>query len=308
MLIRRPRFKLKKPVFLYHLLYKEGLTKVDVAKALPYRVSKLINKNLTIKKTDVILNHKMVLDKNDSLNLAWNRIYDPFETEVMLSLVRPMDVIVDIGAHIGYYTLLFSKITGKGGKVIAFEPGQSSFMILKENVRINNYTDRVVTVNKAVSSEDNREINLYLNNNNPGMNRIFKSEKYGKRTDSIEKIGTISLDSYFNGNASEKIDFVKLDIEGSEYGAIKGMEQTLKNNKNIKIITEFHPVSIREFGVEPTEFLELLDSFGFNIWSLDKITKNKKKIIINDTIQIDELITNSDKYTTNLLCLRQGFS
>jgi hypothetical protein len=82
----------------------------------------------------------------------------------------------------------------------------------------------------------------------------------------------------------------------------------LENNKNIKIITEFHPTSIREFGVEPIEFLELLDSFGFDIWSLDKITKNKKKIIINDKIQVDELIKNSDKYTTNLLCERQGFS
>ncbi len=308
MLFRSPRFKIKKPVFFYYLMSKEGLTKTDVAKALPYRVSKLINKSLAIKKTDVILNHKLVLDKNDSLNLAWNRIYDPFETKVMLSLVRPKDVIVDIGAHIGYYTLLFSKITGKSGKVFAFEPGQSIFMILKENVRINNYTDRVVTVNKAVSSENNREINLYLNNSNPGMNRIFKSEKYGKITDPIEKIGTISVDGYFSRNPVQKIDFVKLDIEGSEYGAIKGMQQTLKNNESIKIITEFHPTSIREFGVEPIEFLELLDSFGFEIWSLDKITKSKKKIIINDKIQLDELIKNSDKYTTNLLCLRPGCS
>ena len=181
-------------------------------------------------------------------------------------------------------------------------------MILKENVRINNYTDRVETVNKAVSSEDNKEINLYLNNTNPGMNRIFKSEKYGKRNDPIEKIGTISLDSYFGLNPVQKIDFIKLDIEGSEYGAIKGMQQTLKNNKGIKIITEFHPTSIREFGMEPIEFLELLDSFGFDVWSLDKLTKNKKKIIINDKIQLNELITSSDKYTTNLLCLRQGFS
>ena len=250
----------------------------------------------------------MVLDENDSLNLAWNRIYDPFETKVMLSLVRPKDVIVDIGANIGYYTLIFSKITGKGGKVFAFEPGRSNFMILKENLRINNYIDRVVTVNKAVTSEDNREINLYLNNTNHGMNRIFKSEKYGKGTDSIEKIGTITLDSYFSHNQIQKVDFVKLDIEGSEYGAIKGMQQTLKNNESIKIITEFHPTSIREFGVDPIEFLELLDSFGFDVWSLDKITKSKKKIIINDKILIDELIKNSDKYTTNLLCLRQGLS
>lgn len=308
MLFRSPRFKLKKPVFFYYLMYKEGLTKIDVAKALPYRISKLINKNVAIKKTNVILNHKMVLDENDSLNLAWNRIYDPFETRVMLSLLRPRDVIVDIGANIGYYTLIFSKITGKEGKVFAFEPGQSNFMILQENVRINNYTDRVVTVNKAVSSEDNREINLYLNDTNHGMNRIFKSEKYGKKTDSIEKIGTISLDDYFSRNPIQKIDFVKLDIEGSEYGAIKGMQQTLKNNESIKIITEFHPTSIREFGVEPIEFLELLDSFGFDVWSLDKITKSKKRIIINDKIQLDELIKNSDKYTTNLLCLRQGFS
>jgi hypothetical protein len=55
-------------------MYKEGLTKVDFAKAIPYIVSKLINMTLLPKKTDVILIHKKVWDENDSLNLAWNRI------------------------------------------------------------------------------------------------------------------------------------------------------------------------------------------------------------------------------------------
>ncbi len=285
-------------------MYRQGLTNTDFAKALPYRMLKMLDKKFSLKKTDVIFNHKMILDKPDSLNLAWNRVYEPFETMIMSTLIKPNDIVVDVGANIGYYTLIFSRLTGKYGRVFAFEPSQSNFKILNENIHINKYSDRVVTINRAVSDRDDDEVNLYLNDENHGMNRIFLSEKYSDKKYRIERIKTIRLDSFFEKIQSHKIDFVKLDIEGSEYGAINGLQKVIESNKDIKLITEFHPTSIVEYGVEPIQFLELLYSFDFNVWSLDRVSRGKKKIEINNKKEIDDLVKAANKHTTNLLCSR----
>lgn len=155
-------------------MYRQGLTTADFTKALPYRISKMLIKKISLKRTDVILNHKIILDERDSLNLAWNRVYEPYETNVISSIIKPNDIIVDVGANIGYYTLIFSKLTGKGGKVFAFELSNSNFKILNENIRINKYSDMVVTINKTVSYEE-EQVNMSLNDENHGRKRIFKS-------------------------------------------------------------------------------------------------------------------------------------
>lgn len=169
---------LRKPVIVYHLMYRKGLTNLDFVKALPYRTLKSLLKNLQLKKTDVIFKHKMLLDEKDSLNLAWNRIYEPFETKVVTSIVKTNDILLDIGANIGYYTLIFSKLTGKNGRVFAFEPAKHNFDLLNNNVNLNKYSDRVTTINKAVTDRHDEEITLFLNEDNSGMNRIFESKKY----------------------------------------------------------------------------------------------------------------------------------
>ena len=187
--------------------------------------------------------------------------------------------------------------------MFAFEPSNSNFKILNENIRINKYSDMVVTINKAVSNKE-EQVTLYLNDENHGMNRIFKSNAYTPKINHMERIETIRLDSFFDKVPSLKVDFVKLDIEGSEYGAIKGMQKIVDNNKKLTLMTEFHPASITEYGIEPRQFLELLYSFGFNIWSLDKTTKNKKRIALSSKNEVDDLIKLADKQTTNLLCSR----
>lgn len=286
-------------------MYRQGLTNRDFVKALPYRFLKLMNKNMRVNKTDVVFNHKMYLDEPDSLNLAWYRIYEPFETNLMISLIKPGGVIVDLGANIGYYTLIFSKYVGKDGKVFAFEPSSSNFDILNNNVKMNGYTKIVTAEKKAVSNKDDEEITLYLNDNNHGMNRIYRTKWFFDKKDKQEKVKTIKLDTYFKKyNIHHKIDFIKMDLEGSEYGALTGMETIARNslNKNLKLIVEFHPKTVIEYGKEPRQVIELLYSYGFNIWSLDIVRKKREKILLTNQHDLDQLIEKADKYTTNLLC------
>ncbi len=299
---------IKKPSFLYPLMFRQGLTNIDFIKSLPYRILKITNKDRKVHKTSVIFNHEMYLDNKDSLNLAWYRIYDPFETHLMTSLIKPGDVVADLGANIGYYTLIFSKLVGNNGKIFAFEPGSSNFNILIKNIKINGYSKIVVTEKKAISNIDDKEIILYLDDDNHGMNRIYKANDLVNEKYKQEVVKTIRLDTYFENNYDcQKIDFIKMDLEGSEYGALTGMQNISRNplNKNLKMLVEFHPTSIIEYGKEPKQVLELLYSYNFDIWDLDKIKKNKTKISLNNESILNEFIRKADKYTTNLLCEKQ---
>jgi len=237
--------------------------------------------------------HKMFLDSKDSLNLFINGIYEKFETELIKKEIKQDDIILDIGANIGYYTLMFAKLVGENGKVFAFEPDPTNFALLKKNVEINGYKN-VVLINKAVSNKTGK-LRLFLCENNKGDHRIYDS-KDGRKFIEIE---SVKLDDYFK-NQNDKINFIKMDIQGAEYGAVKGMCGLLNKNKNVKIISEFWPIGLKRSGVEPIEFLKLLVEHGFKISEVNEV---KDKIIPIDTPNslLKEYTIKKENFT-NLLC------
>ncbi len=85
--------------------------------------------------------HKLFLDKLDTLELATREIYEPLETQLLLKRLKPGQTFVDIGANIGYYTLLAARQVGPAGRVYAFEPDEENFKLLQKNTEINGYSN-----------------------------------------------------------------------------------------------------------------------------------------------------------------------
>lgn len=240
--------------------------------------------------------HKMFLDPRDSLNLSIDGIYEEYETELVKKEIKRGDVILDLGANIGYYTLIFAKLVGESGKVFAFEPDPDNFALLKKNVENNGYQN-VVLINKAISDKTGK-LKLYINKeDNKGDHRIHD---WHDGRESIE-IESIKLDDYFK-NYNGKIDFIKMDIQGAEFEAVQGMFHLLNNNQNVKILSEFWPVGLKRSGVEPLLYLELLLQKGFKIYELNK---SLKKLIPVDTNNILKTYTIEKGNYTNLLCEKE---
>jgi len=238
---------------------------------------------------------KMFLDDLDSMCLSINRVYEEFETKVVKKIIKKGDVVVDLGAMIGYYTLIFAKLVGNEGKVHAFEPEPTNFEILKKNVEINGYKN-VILVRKAVSSKTGME-KLFISKWNKGGNTMLDLKDF----DQSIKIDSIRLDDYLTDFAG-KIDFIKIDIEGFEIEAIKGMSSVLQKMKNIKIMTEVNPYRIHAFGKEPKEYLQCLERLGFILYHLDQ---KKKKVIKMDLHELLKLCKPVKGYVINLLCLKE---
>src|SRR3989344_1198701 len=158
---------------------------------------------------------RIITDKLDSLSLSVFGVYEKTLVSTIKTYIKKGDVVCDIGAHDGYHTLIMSKAVGKRGKVYAFEPDPGNFSLLKRNVENNNIKN-VILIKEAVSDKCGT-VKLYQNPNNRSDNGIIgKHNGY-----SFIKVETITLDRFFAKN--NKVDFIKMDIQGAEPLAFKGM-------------------------------------------------------------------------------------
>ncbi|MFH1442465.1 MAG: FkbM family methyltransferase [Candidatus Micrarchaeota archaeon] len=239
---------------------------------------------------------KMFVDMEDRIvsnELFYKGVFEPEETALLKELVRPGSVFVDVGAHIGYYTLLAAK---RKAKVYAFEPQGGNFSLLKRNVHANGFTN-VFLYRKAVSDRGGRKVKLYCNVSNKGNNSIFAKDvvdKYGE-----EEVGTATLDGVLGG---KKVDLMKIDVEGAEINVLKGAGGLIEKNPGMKIVVEFTP-AFYGFTAALPEFLE---KKGFSLKVVSgKGYANLKKLdekTLKDVIRISR---KNAAYNINLLCERQ---
>ena len=249
------------------------------------KLSRFLNSNLKPDWVE-IEGEKMYLDKVDALSLSINGIHEKIITNLIKKEIHRGDIVVDIGAHIGYYTLQFANLVGPTGKVYAFEPEPKNFELLKKNVQINKH-DNVVLIQKIVSDKVGI-VEFFISKFDSIGNKLFKSDESG----SSIKVGSTTLDEYFK-DLKKKIDFIKMDIQGGEGKAILGMKNLLKENKNLKIIQEWWPDALKQNHTNPEDHLKFLQHIGYKFYEIDGTIK--KDIL---PITIEQLL---GKYPNSLI-------
>jgi len=217
----------------------------------------------------VVEQNKMYLDFRDEdffhLSFLTNK-NEKREVELVKKIVKPGMVFVDIGAHIGYYTLIAAKLVRDEGKVYSFEPEARNFDLLIKNIRANNYTN-VIPFKKAVSNKTG-ETNFFVNKDHSRGHSFAQSQVLGK-SNSI-RVETITLDNFFNsGLVSDKVDFIKIDTEGAEGLIIEGAKKLLEK-KDLKILMEFYPQALKANGTDPIKLLNELQDLNFTIRVFNK--------------------------------------
>ena len=212
-------------------------------------------------------------------SLMWKfESLEGYESQVLKDHLKKGMTIIDIGANIGYYTLLMGQITGPDGIVYAFEPEPNNFRLLSKNILKNNIQN-IHPFQKAVSDK-NGFIKLFISKEHRGDHKIFETDD---KRPSIT-VDQISIDDFLKDK--RKIDLIKMDIQGAEHLALEGLKHTIAENKDIIIITEFSPELLRESGGNPEDFLDNLISMGFKIRLIDEKNKILKPIDKNELIRI----------------------
>jgi len=150
-------------------------------------------------------------------------VFERGTTEVFKRVVKRGMTVFDIGANIGYYTLLARSLVGSEGRVFAFEPHPEAYEKLKENIKLNGYTN-VIPLNKAVSNKSGRT-KFYLHSDS-GRSSLLHPEDENKWIE----VETIVLDEFIEREGVTP-DIIKMDIEGAEPLALEGMRKLLKTKE-----------------------------------------------------------------------------
>ncbi len=229
-----------------------------------------------------------------SLSIALTGAWEPFETKLVTKVVRRGNVAVDVGAHIGYYTLLLSRLVGETGQVYAFEPDSSAFSILEKNVQVNGYRN-IVLYRKAVAAEAGRALLDGWVLRNP--------EQAGKTSGNkaCQEVEAVRLDDYLE-RIGERIDFLKLDIEGQEYNALQGARKIIESNPDVIVLSEFHPDRLSEYGVKPKAYIDFLMEKGFTISGVSASTGELVRIVFPEDPNLYSAIARN---YPNLFCSRR---
>jgi FkbM family methyltransferase len=191
-----------------------------------------------------------------SSKLLFGGGYEKYETILFQELVTEGMNVIDIGANIGYYTLLAAKLVGERGRVIAFEPEPQNYALLLRNIEVNGYKN-VTAVRKAAFSKTGK-VNLHLSKYS-GSHNLYNPYTNSPGTVVVD---TVSLDEFFEGK-EHPIDIIKIDAEGAEMTVALGMNKIVKNNDDLKIFTEFYPVGLQSSGFSAQEYWDKLVEFGF---------------------------------------------
>jgi FkbM family methyltransferase len=180
------------------------------------------------------------------------------ETLDFVAVLIDGKVFFDVGANIGSYALSLHR---KAKKIYAFEASKTNINYLEDNIRANGI-DNIKTINKAISSEDNRNIKIYLSPDAGGNHSI-----YDKFDGKYENIKTITLDSFYHRNNIEEIDIIKIDVEGAEFDVIKGANQTLNKFKPLLII-EFCSTNASAAGFQLSDLYFHLKNLGYESYMI----------------------------------------
>jgi len=233
---------------------------------------------------------------------ASKKIHEPATTNLFKKLLKKGDVVIDLGANIGYFTLLAARLVGERGRVYAFEPEPVNFKFLKKNIELNNYSQ--VEAYQMAVAEKSGKTRLYICSYDSGHHTInqFNGIKDYSRGREVEKkwieVETTSLDKFLEGR-EKRVDLIKMDIEGAEPMALSGMDKTLKENTNLKMIIEFFPLLIRKMGFSPEEFIQkLLEVYKFSIFIIpgDYDAKTEKLIEIKNSQDLLSLCKNKEDH------------
>jgi len=191
------------------------------------------------------------------MKVDWSRFrafvhgtWEPEVVKAVTGVVHDGFVAIDVGAHLGYYALILSRIVGPNGRVIAFEPIPSNFRILSENIELNRCKN-VQAVNKAVSDRSGRCEGAPHAESNSGSFSLVKNDGAESIT-----VDAVSLDDFLK-NWGRPIDFIEIDVEGAEGMVLDGARKTIELYHPILLVEVHHFGARLESSQVPRQLMEL---------------------------------------------------
>lgn len=221
------------------------------------------------------------------LYVLYKNISDRKELSIIRDLIGRGDRVLDIGANIGVYTRRLAKLTGHTGEVYAFEPHPRNYELLSKFTR---HLPMIKTFHAAVSDREGI-LDLYVSDDLNVDHRTYQTAEKRAR----QQVPCHSIDYYLSGKT---VDFVKMDIQGAEYRALRGMRETLNNNPRIILLMELWPYGLKEAGSSSEEVISFLRENKFILYLVlnGNVVEYSEKNIRRDETDYYSLLATKQPY------------
>jgi FkbM family methyltransferase len=208
-----------------------------------------------------------VCDLHDTIarEVCFTGRYEPQETQLALRLLRPGMTAVDVGANWGYFTLVCAHRVGSNGRVFALEPHPQLVSMLGENVTDNHLSHvEVIRVAAGAAAGTTAFVGFDHHAGNSGVSRAARG---ADRVDFESPVA--ALDDLLDGRQIDRVDLVKVDIEGAEVAALAGMSRGLARGRYRFVLLECHPQELEHLGSSVAECLAPFVRAGYQGWHID---------------------------------------
>lgn len=209
-----------------------------------------------------------------------NQSYEPYTVQLFKHAVKPGAIVLDIGANVGYFSLIAARRAGSRGKVFAFEPAPENFELLKRNIEFNDLFN-ITPVPKAVSNES-RVATLTLGELSD-QHSLFRPALVAA-TGTVD-VECVALDDFLDGITP---DVIKMDIEGNELCALDGMRRTVARSDALAMIVELNPVCLREASANALDLVLKLRRLGFDLCVIDEDARSLSPVTDNYLRNIEQ--------------------
>jgi len=199
----------------------------------------------------------------DALAKSGSLHYEKLQTKLIRRALKPSMTVLDIGANVGYYSLMIARDLKGSGRIYAFEPEPFNFRLLKANININGYAN-ITPIRQAVSDVD-ETVTLFKDFGNCGAHSLW-SDNVGQIS-GVEHIPATTLDSFVRTIGT--VDLIKMDIQGAEARAIRGGEHLLSEQHPI-LFFEIAPRLLQHAGDDTQAITELLQSWDYELRVIDE--------------------------------------
>jgi FkbM family methyltransferase len=203
--------------------------------------------------------------------LERGRHYEPDVSLMMCKIVEPGDVVVDIGANAGFFTVLLATLVGPGGRVLSFEPGVNNLDRLKNNISINGLTN-VELVEKAANDAPGA-IQFFINSDDSGGNALWDVGTFPGNVKSAAApqavaIAATTVDDEVQERGLAPPKLIKVDTEGAELNVLKGCRALLADQLVPFVIAEYHPFGLAKMGTSPEALRAFMETFGYSTFAM----------------------------------------
>jgi FkbM family methyltransferase len=254
-----------------------GFSRLVLRKILQQKIDKQMWNKLVQVNADVILplNFGGVLkgparDRSVMQNIIYNYgLYEPEVTNFLIHTLKPGDTFIDIGANLGYFTVLASSLVGQNGRVISFEPLRTTFEYCKSNIELNQLKN--ADLYKYALWDKNQIKEFNFSDFDGGDSHAVSTENVYNNTSIKEKVECIKMDQL-----NLRPNTIKMDIEGSEPFALSGMYKTLEEFRPT-IVLEVNRFCLKNyFGLDSEDIWNILSGLNYKISLLSE--KNQELI------------------------------